>query len=46
MFKVVHKDTGTVKTVYHTAGVYFLFWEEERGWYIDLIENYIPVAGE
>ena len=44
MFKVVHKETGEVRTVYGFAGIRFLFWNSEEGcWQYGDMENYTPV---
>ena len=45
MFRVVHKETGEVRTVYGMAGIRFLFWNhEEKCWEYGDMEKYIPAT--
>lgn len=45
MFKVVHKETGVIRTVYAVTGIRFLLWnEQEACWEYGDMEKYKPVA--
>ena len=44
MFKVIHKETGEIATVYGFTGSMFMLWsEEDHSWWFDFIENYEPL---
>jgi hypothetical protein len=44
MFKVKHKETGEIRTVYAVNGLLFVFWDTEKEeWHYDLIINYALV---
>ena len=45
MFKVRHKDTGEIRTVYGwSGGLYFLFYSDTHGcWISDNMNYYEPV---
>lgn len=44
MFRVVHKKTGEIRTVYGIAGLLFLFWNQETSeWESDEISDYRPL---
>lgn len=44
MYKVTHKKTGTVRTVYGINGLYFLLWDEEdQSWTYESMDNYRPM---
>ena len=44
MFRVVHKETGEIRTVYEKNGAYFLFWNaEQEEWQYDHINKYKPL---
>lgn len=46
MFKVKHKETGAIWTVYAVQGTMFLFYDHESGeWWSDYIVHYAPVEG-
>lgn len=43
MYKVMHKETGEVVTVYGINGTYFLlFNKEEQQWYYSEQDNFVP----
>lgn len=45
MFRVVHKETGLIRTVYGQNGLYFLFWNtEQEVWEYDHMDKYKPLA--
>ena len=42
MFKVRHKETGAILTVYALCGIMFLFHNGDE-WYCDYMEHYEPM---
>lgn len=44
MFKVRHKGTGEIYTVYAMVGIMFLFYNGHE-WYCDNTEHYEPLEG-
>lgn len=44
MFKVIHKETGEIVTVFGISGLMFMLWDEQDGeWWFDSIKNYKPL---
>ena len=45
MFKVVHKETGELRTVYGVMGMRFLLWNAEGSyWEYGDMEKYMPAT--
>ena len=46
MFKVLHKNSGRVYTVYAVNGPYFMVWNaQEHHWEWMPVENFEPLEG-
>ena len=43
MYKVIHKETGEIRTVYGITGIRFLLWNEKDDcWEYEDMEKYRP----